>query len=103
MKGLGAVGPARVFVALVAAAVCGHSLLGVSATLNLVLNSNAIKNVPPPLGGAAGHPGSPVSAAPGILYVGGNKYQTVDNYQVRRVSGIWGRCGPKRSHLGRRV
>lgn len=103
MKALGAVGAARVLVALVAVAVCGHSLLGVSATLNLVLNSNAIKNLPQPLGGVAGHPGSPVSAAPGILYVGGNKYQTVDNYQVRRVSGIWECCDQKRFHLGRSV
>lgn len=88
MRALGAVGAARVLVALVAAALYGHSLLGVSATLNSVLNSNAIKNLPPPLGGAAGHAGSAVSAAPGTLYVGGNKYQTVDNYQVRGVSGI---------------
>ncbi|KAH0521399.1 cGMP-dependent protein kinase 1 [Microtus ochrogaster] len=57
-------------------------LLGVSATLNSVLiNSNAIKNLPPPLGGAAGQPGSAVSVAPGVLYEGGNKYQTLDNYQ----------------------
>lgn len=88
MRALGAVGAARILVALVAAALYGHSLLGVSATLNSVLNSNAIKNLPPPLGGAAGHAGSPVSAAPGILYVGGNKYQTVENYQVRGVPGI---------------
>ncbi|EPY83446.1 dickkopf-related protein 1-like protein [Camelus ferus] len=82
MTTLGTVGAARVLVALVAAALCSHPLLGVSATLNSVLvNSNAIKNLPPPLGGAAGHPGSAVSAAPGILLEGGNKYQTVDNYQ----------------------
>ncbi|MBZ3881789.1 Dickkopf-related protein 1 [Sciurus carolinensis] len=82
MTALGSVGVARFLVALIAAVLCNHSLLGVSATLNSVLvNSNAIKNLPPPLGGAAGHPGSAVSAAPGILYEGGNKYQTLDNYQ----------------------
>lgn len=101
MTALGAVGAARVLVALVAAALCSHPLLRVSATLNSVLvNSNAIKNLPPPLGGAAGHPGSAVSVAPGILYEGGNKYQTIDNYQVRRVSGIWGRCDPKGVSFG---
>lgn len=86
---LGVLGPARVWLALVAAAFWGHPLPGVQATLNSVLvNSNAIKNLPPPLGGAVGHQGNPVSAAPGILYEGGNKYQPVDNYQVRR--GSWG-------------
>lgn len=94
MRALGSVGAARVLVALVAGAVCGHSLLGVNATLNFVLSSNAIKNLPPPLGGAAGHPGSTASTAPGILYLGGNKYQTVDNYQVRRVWRLWDCCGP---------
>ena len=88
MTALGTAGAARVLVALVAAALCGHPLLGVSATLNFVLNSNAIKNLPRPLGGAAGHPGSAVSAAPGILFEGGSKYQTIDNHQVRRVLGI---------------
>lgn len=83
-----AAGAAPVLVALVAAALCGHQpLLGVSATLNSVLNSNAIKNLPPPLGGASGHPGSAVSVAPGILFDGANKYQTMDNYQVRRRAG----------------
>ncbi|XP_049502619.1 dickkopf-related protein 1 [Panthera uncia] len=83
MPALGAAGATRVLVALAAAALCGHLQLGVSATLNSVLvNSNAIKNLPPALGGAAGHPGSAVSAAPGIPYEGGNKYQTVDNYQT---------------------
>ena len=77
MPALGAAGATRVLVALAAAALCGHLQLGVSATLNSVLvNSNAIKNLPPALGGAAGHPGSAVSAAPGIPYEGGNKYQT---------------------------
>uniref|UniRef100_A0A8D0UVE4 Dickkopf N-terminal cysteine-rich domain-containing protein n=1 Tax=Sus scrofa TaxID=9823 RepID=A0A8D0UVE4_PIG len=80
MRALAAAGAARVLVTLAAAALCGHPLLGASATLNSVLvNSNAIKNLPPPLGGAAGHPA--VSAAPGILFEGGNKYQTIDNYQ----------------------
>lgn len=88
MPALGAAGATRVLVALAAAALCGHLQLGVSATLNSVLvNSNAIKNLPPALGGAAGHPGSAVSAAPGIPYEGGNKYQTVDNYQVSGGSG----------------
>ncbi|MXQ80552.1 hypothetical protein E5288_WYG009049 [Bos mutus] len=81
MTALGTAGAARVLVALVAAALCGHPLLGVSATLNFVLNSNAIKNLPRPLGGAAGHPGSAVSAAPGIPFEGGSKYQTIDNHQ----------------------
>nr|XP_030720823.1 dickkopf-related protein 1 [Globicephala melas] len=82
MTALGTAGAARVLVTLVAAALCGHPLFRVSATLNSVLlNSNAIKNLPPPLGGAAGHPGFAVSAAPGILFEGGNKYQTIDNYQ----------------------
>lgn len=105
MKALGAVGAAQVLVALVAAALCGHHpLLGASATLNSVLNSNAIKNLPPPLGGASGHPGSPVSVAPGILYDGANKYQTVDNYQVRRGCGGSGNAATlERWHLGRRV
>ncbi|XP_054974662.1 dickkopf-related protein 1 [Sorex araneus] len=78
----GVLGAARVVMALVAAALCGHPPVCVQATLNSVLvNSNAIKNLPPPLGGAAGHPGSAVSAAPGILHEGGNKYQPVDHYQ----------------------
>lgn len=95
MKALGAVGAAQVLVALVAAALCGpRPRLGVSAALNSVLHSNAIKNLPPPLGGAAGHPGSPVSVAPGILYDGANKYQTIDSYQVRRA--------PRGSGEGRR-
>ncbi|XP_016076213.1 PREDICTED: dickkopf-related protein 1 [Miniopterus natalensis] len=81
MKVLGAVGAARVLVALVAAALCGHPPRAASATLNSVLNSNAIKNLPPPLGGASGHPGSAVSVAPGVLYDGANKYQTIDHYQ----------------------
>lgn len=90
-------------VALVAAALCGHSLLGVSATLNPAVNSNAIKNLPPPLGGAAA--GHAVSAAPGLLYVGGNKYQTVDSPQVRGVPGGLGRNAvtPARHHLRRGV
>nr|NP_001254731.1 dickkopf-related protein 1 precursor [Equus caballus]AFI61657.1 dickkopf-like protein 1 [Equus caballus] len=51
MTALGAVGAARVLVALVAAALCSHPLLRVSATLNSVLvNSNAIKNLPPTAG-----------------------------------------------------
>lgn len=95
MTAPGAVGAARVLAALVAAALCGHLQLGVSATLNSVLvNSNAIKNLPPALGGAAGHPGSAVSAAPGIPYEGGNKYQTIDNYQVSRGLGSRERCDP---------
>nr|XP_004653243.1 dickkopf-related protein 1 [Jaculus jaculus] len=65
-----------------AAALCGACLPAASATLNSVLiNSNAIKNLPPPLGGAAGQPGPAVSAAPGLAYEGGNKYQTLDHYQ----------------------
>lgn len=101
MTALGTAGAARVLVTLVAAALCGHPLFRVSATLNSVLlNSNAIKNLPPPLGGAAGHPGFAVSAAPGILFEGGNKYQTIDNYQVRRVLGTWGRCDPEEVLLG---
>ncbi|ELW69393.1 Dickkopf-related protein 1 [Tupaia chinensis] len=57
MTALGAMGAAPVLIALVAAALCGHPLLGASATLNSVLvNSNAIKNLPPPLGGAAPYP-----------------------------------------------
>lgn len=100
MPAPGAVGAARVLAALLAAALCGHLQLGVSATLNSVLvNSNAIKNLPPALGGAAGHPGSAVSAAPGILYEGGNKYQTIDNYQVSRVSGNPG-CGDPEARGG---
>lgn len=76
-------------------ALCSLPLLGASATLNSVLiNSNAIKNLPPPLGGAGGQPGSAVSVAPGVLYEGGNKYQTLDNYQVRGVSGIRRFCDP---------
>lgn len=55
MTALGTAGAARVLVALVAAALCGHPLLGVSATLNFVLNSNAIKNTPQ-MSGAAGAP-----------------------------------------------
>lgn len=102
MKALGTVGAAQVLVALVAATLCGHPLLGVNATLNSVLNSNAIKNLPPPLGGASGHPGSPVSVAPGILYDGANKYQTIDNYQVRRVWGIWERCVPEEVSSGKK-
>ncbi|XP_004701150.1 dickkopf-related protein 1 [Echinops telfairi] len=86
MAAPGAVAAARLWVALVAAALCGHPLRGVSASLNLVLNSNAIKNLPPSLGGAAGHPGSSVSVAPGILYEGANKYQSVDNYQPYRCA-----------------
>lgn len=96
MTALGTAGAARVLVALVAAALCGHPLLGVSATLNFVLNSNAIKNTPQ-MSGAAGHPGSAVSAAPGIPFEGVNKYH--DKHQVRRVlrignaatGPIWGR------------
>lgn len=104
MKALGAVGAAQVWVALVAAALCGHHpLLGVGATLNSVLNSNAIKNLPPPLGGASGHPGSAVSVAPGILYDGANKYQTIDNYQVRRAWGSGNAVALGRRRLGRRV
>ncbi|KAK7804449.1 hypothetical protein U0070_019849 [Myodes glareolus] len=77
-----AVAAVRFWVLLAAMAFCSLPLLGVSATLNSVLiNSNAIKNLPPPLGGAAGQPGSAVSVAPGVLYEGGNKYQTLDNYQ----------------------
>lgn len=88
-----AVAAVRFLVLLAAMAFCSLPLLGVSATLNSVLiNSNAIKNLPPPLGGAAGQPGSAVSVAPGVLYEGGNKYQTLDNYQVRGVSGIQGCC-----------
>lgn len=102
MMALGAAGAARVLVALVAAALGGHPLLGVSATLNSVLNSNAIKNLPPPLGGAAGQPGSAVSAAPGILYPGGNKYQTIDNYQVRGVGQSEDALTLKGSYLERR-
>ena len=102
MKALGAVGAAQFLVALVATALCSHPLLGVSATLNSVLNSNAIKNLPPPLGGAAGHPGSPVSVAPGILYDGGNKYQTIDNYQVRRVLGTWEHCDSEEVSSGQK-
>ncbi|CAI9177826.1 unnamed protein product [Rangifer tarandus platyrhynchus] len=81
MTALRTEGAARFWVALAAAALCGHPLLGVSATLNFVLNSNAIKNLPPPLSGAAGHPGSAVSAAPGTPFEGGNKFQTLDNHQ----------------------
>ncbi|KAJ1066930.1 hypothetical protein K5549_000630 [Capra hircus] len=51
MTALGTAGAARVLAALVAAALCGHPLLGVSATLNFVLNSNAIKNTPQMSGG----------------------------------------------------
>lgn len=103
MTALGTAGAARVLVALVAAALCGHPLLGVSATLNFVLNSNAIKNLPRPLGGAAGHPGSAVSAAPGIPFEGGSKYQTIDNHQVRRVLGIGNTAILNGSHLGTRA
>lgn len=104
MRALGAAGAARLWVALVAVALGSQPLLRVSATLNSVLvNSNAIKNVPPPLGGAAGHPGSAVSAAPGILYEGGNNYQALDNYQVSGVAGTQGRVTPKGSHSERRV
>ncbi|XP_007520809.1 dickkopf-related protein 1 [Erinaceus europaeus] len=75
MMALGAGGAARVLLTLCAAALCAHPPGRASAILNSVLvNSNAIKNLPPPLGGAA-------SAAPGVLYEGGNKYQAVDNYQ----------------------
>lgn len=96
MTALGAGGAARVLAALIAVALCGHLQLGVSATLNSVLvNSNAIKNLPPALGGAAGHLGSAVSAAPGIPYEGGNKYQTFDNDPVSRVSGSLGRWDPE--------
>lgn len=96
MTALGAVGAARVLAALIAVALCGHLQLGVSATLNSVLvNSNAIKNLPPALGGAAGHLGSAVSASPGIPYEGGNKYQTFDNDPVSRVSGSLGRWDPE--------
>lgn len=102
MTALGTIGAARFLVALIAAVLCSHSLQGVSATLNSVLvNSNAIKNLPPPLGGAAGHTGSAVSAAPGILYEGGNKYQTLDNYQVRGVARIQGRCDPETFPFGK--
>jgi dickkopf len=91
MTALGVVGAARFLVALIAAVLCSHPGFEVNATLNSVLvNSNAIKNLPPPLGGAAGHPGSTVSVAPGILYEGGNKYQTLDHYQVRGVVGMQG-------------
>ncbi|XP_004462457.1 dickkopf-related protein 1 [Dasypus novemcinctus] len=75
MRALGSRGATRILVTLAVAALCGHPLLRVSATLNSVLlSSNAIKNLPPPLGGAA------VSPAPGILYEGGNKYHSI-NYQ----------------------
>lgn len=85
----------RFLVVFTTMAFCSLPLLGASATLNSVLiNSNAIKNLPPPLGGAGGQPGSAVSVAPGVLYEGGNKYQTLDNYQVRAVSGIGGLCDP---------
>lgn len=91
-----AVAAVRFLVVLSTMALCSLPPLGVSATLNSVLiNSNAIKNLPPPLGGAGGQPGSAVSVAPGVLYEGGNKYQTLDNYQVRGVSGIRGRCDPE--------
>lgn len=77
-----AVAAVRFLAVLTTMALCSLPLLGVSATLNSVLiNSNAIKNLPPPLGGAGGQPGSAVSVAPGVLYEGGNKYQTLDNYQ----------------------
>ncbi|XP_012370861.1 dickkopf-related protein 1 [Octodon degus] len=73
---------ARLWVTLVAVALGGLPAPPTSATMNSVLvNSNAIKNLPPPLGGAAGHPGSAVSAAPGLAYEGGNKYQALGNYQ----------------------
>lgn len=103
MTALRTAGAARVWVALAAAALCGHPLLGVSATLNFVLNSNAIKNLPPPLSGAAGHPGSAVSAAPGTPFEGGNKFQTLDNHQVRRVLGIGNAAILHGSHLGTRA
>lgn len=102
MKVLGAVGAARVLVALVAAALCGHPPRAASATLNSVLNSNAIKNLPPPLGGASGHPGSAVSVAPGVLYDGANKYQTIDHYQVRRASGTRRRRAPGEGPSGKK-
>lgn len=79
-----AVAAVRFLFLFITMALCSLPLLGASATLNSVLiNSNAIKNLPPPLGGAGGQPGSAVSVAPGVLYEGGNKYQTLDNYQVR--------------------
>ncbi|KAM5236076.1 dickkopf-related protein 1 [Ctenodactylus gundi] len=82
MPALGAGGAARFLVSLIAVTLGSHPPPGAGATLNSVLlNSNAIKNAPPPLGGAAGHPGSAASAAPGVLYEGGNKYQTLDGYQ----------------------
>lgn len=81
-----AVAAVRFLAGLTAMALCSLPLLGASATLNsVIINSNAIKNLPPPLGGAVGQPGSAVSVAPGVLYEGGNKYQTLDNYQVRGV------------------
>lgn len=100
MTALGTAGAARVLAALVAAALCGHPLLGVSATLNFVLNSNAIKNTPQ-MSGAAGHPGSAVSAAPGIPFEGVNKYH--DKHQVRGVLRIGNAAIPNRSHLGKRA
>uniref|UniRef100_A0A8C2RI35 Dickkopf N-terminal cysteine-rich domain-containing protein n=1 Tax=Capra hircus TaxID=9925 RepID=A0A8C2RI35_CAPHI len=100
MTALGTAGAARVLAALVAAALCGHPLLGVSATLNFVLNSNAIKNTPQ-MSGAAGHPGSAVSAAPGIPFEGVNKYH--DKHQVRGVLRIGNAAIPNGSHLGKRA
>ncbi|CAK7314007.1 Dickkopf-related protein 1 [Vulpes lagopus] len=81
MPAPGAPGAARLLLALLAAALCGPLRPGASAASNSVLHSNAIKNLPPALGGAAGHPGWAVSAAPGLAYEGGNKYQTLDSYQ----------------------
>ncbi|XP_013370222.1 PREDICTED: dickkopf-related protein 1 [Chinchilla lanigera] len=82
MPAPGASAAARLLLALAALALGGRPLPRAGAALNSVLlNSNAIKNSAPPLGGAAGHAGSAVSAAPGTPFEGGNKYQALDHYQ----------------------
>ncbi|XP_067408866.1 dickkopf-related protein 1 [Emydura macquarii macquarii] len=77
---LWAEGAARMCVALAAALCCSPWAGAANAALgSSLLNSNAIKNLPP--GGSAG--GSSVSAAPGdsTLLEGGNKHPPVDNHQ----------------------
>ncbi|XP_055976720.1 dickkopf-related protein 1 [Sorex fumeus] len=74
-----ALGAARLLA--LAAALCAPALGRARAAATPALGSpNAIKNLPPPLGGAAGRPG-PASAAPGAPHAAANKYQPGEQQQ----------------------